>query len=894
VTTGLDSWVALAPWRDQLDRSSSHLPWPGPRPLDAGERLSLVGRDAELGWLLATLRERRLIHLRGPSGVGKTSLLMAGIVPALEDAGYIVAICRSWGLRASEQSFADYLGHTLHQSLPETWRSRTSADANLFWELAELGGMGVVILDQFEEFLRKPGEWLEDAFDFLIDLHRQTSVRVVLSYRSEYESALKRLDRDPRIRHSATLEVLPLPNQAGRELIDRPSPPSGVGADWQSTDLLEAAAAAQIYDIWTAGRHSKGDGAGLIGMLHLQALLSVLHMSSRGRITTADVGNYRRRAEEQGQMSPRELVEFSLEESTTLRLDQARDAARAVGMDEYAIRGAEEVLAKVVPHLSSGGFKVEQDIASLAEKVFPDELRQVRSDVQDRVEPDSLGTVLIKADDTDTAMEQLLVALVATLTKGLFSDDQEETYIECSRAAICAAADSLQLGDEREALEWGAETWRSLLSIQDDRYGSAGPMLGLSPLCVLIEQLRRFAWALVWLESLNIARIGGRNDGRTTVVLVHDGFGSALESWSDHHMSNNATTAIYALSTSPGEVHEWGDPDHPNSERCLRYRDDLNGEPDNPRLHINLGFRGNAIMFAALRHCVFVNCEFSGTVFSGCSFEGVTFLNCRLDGAVFDSCSVVGSANNTPRLSGILDEGDPMDILSLARPQEYAIPNTKRLGTILGRYREQPLTDAQVVIAGAPGLPATPGFPGHQTRLWESAASDGLIIHGSRLATIIFRNTVFAGGRIVFRRVRGSGLEMARLGDFSGVDFVHCLLRHATFTQAETAPGELDIRMEQSVAAQWWVGAGFGGSMRVKRCHLGQLWVESPDLDLDVDDECQSVDIAAAARIGGHRLAVNDAADALEPGEPGAVALFSAAAAAMDYRTSAETLSSAD
>ncbi len=58
-------------------------PWPGPQPYDEGSQRWLKGRDEELKQLIEALAAQLLTVQYAASGVGKTSLLRAGLVPQL-------------------------------------------------------------------------------------------------------------------------------------------------------------------------------------------------------------------------------------------------------------------------------------------------------------------------------------------------------------------------------------------------------------------------------------------------------------------------------------------------------------------------------------------------------------------------------------------------------------------------------------------------------------------------------------------------------------------------------------------------------------------------------------------------------------------------------------------
>jgi DNA-binding SARP family transcriptional activator/WD40 repeat protein/energy-coupling factor transporter ATP-binding protein EcfA2 len=64
---------------------SDQCPYKGLAPLDAGD--PLFGRDAELATCLARSGDTGLLVVTGPSGSGKSSLVRAGLVPALEGRG---------------------------------------------------------------------------------------------------------------------------------------------------------------------------------------------------------------------------------------------------------------------------------------------------------------------------------------------------------------------------------------------------------------------------------------------------------------------------------------------------------------------------------------------------------------------------------------------------------------------------------------------------------------------------------------------------------------------------------------------------------------------------------------------------------------------------------------
>src|SRR5262247_2346892 len=76
------------------DVDQSRNPFPGLRPFDTDESLLFFGRDGLNDMLLEKLRATRFVAVVGTSGSGKSSLVRAGLLPALRsgfmtDAGSI-------------------------------------------------------------------------------------------------------------------------------------------------------------------------------------------------------------------------------------------------------------------------------------------------------------------------------------------------------------------------------------------------------------------------------------------------------------------------------------------------------------------------------------------------------------------------------------------------------------------------------------------------------------------------------------------------------------------------------------------------------------------------------------------------------------------------------------
>ena len=158
------------------------------------DALLFFGREREIEVIAANLIAAQLTVLYGPSGVGKTSLLRAGVAHRLRREGAAVAVVSNWsgdpvsGLLSAVEREVRRVAHDVDRPPPGSlaeilsgWTRRLGADLYL-------------ILDQFEEyFLYHGDEAGAGPLTALADAIREPGTRahVVLSVR---EDALAQLD----------------------------------------------------------------------------------------------------------------------------------------------------------------------------------------------------------------------------------------------------------------------------------------------------------------------------------------------------------------------------------------------------------------------------------------------------------------------------------------------------------------------------------------------------------------------------------------------------------------------------------------------------------------------------------------------------------------------------
>src|ERR1700730_1310980 len=115
---------------------SPESPWLGLRPFTEGVREYFFGRDAEVRDLFQRVVHKPLTVLFGRSGLGKTSLLQAALVPRLRDAGFLPIVLRldyADGTGPLLRQFVDALTASLAPALPGLGQrlGRLRADATL-------------------------------------------------------------------------------------------------------------------------------------------------------------------------------------------------------------------------------------------------------------------------------------------------------------------------------------------------------------------------------------------------------------------------------------------------------------------------------------------------------------------------------------------------------------------------------------------------------------------------------------------------------------------------------------------------------------------------------------------------------------------------------------------
>ncbi|MBY8856190.1 trypsin-like peptidase domain-containing protein [Nocardia sp. CA2R105] len=214
---GMDSGLVTNPYR-------------GWEPFDEEHADLFFGRDDDIERVMSTLERRPLVAVAGRSGVGKSSLIRAGVIPWLRARGVRIATVRLGSDRSGLHAVTERLDAGEDEPFA-AWLTQQSAGAPGTLAppprlLEELPAQGVLLfVDQFEELASTAPQRARELLRSLIELTRSGTdrpVRVVLTVRWD---ALDELvdDELAAFLDGATVALAPMGRAQLRDAIRRPT-----------------------------------------------------------------------------------------------------------------------------------------------------------------------------------------------------------------------------------------------------------------------------------------------------------------------------------------------------------------------------------------------------------------------------------------------------------------------------------------------------------------------------------------------------------------------------------------------------------------------------------------------------------------------------------------------
>ncbi|MGE5261980.1 MAG: hypothetical protein ACM3S0_01250, partial [Acidobacteriota bacterium] len=171
-------------------------PYVGLQPYTEADREFFFGREQETETIAANLLTAPLTLLYGASGVGKSSVLAAGVVPylrALPD--LLVVVFKTWQDPTFQVALMDTLGHAIHAATGERLSLDAPLDEFLARAIQQTRRTPLLILDQFDEyFLYHPNaEPFEEQLARAVN-RDDVQANFLLSLREDALSQLHRLE----------------------------------------------------------------------------------------------------------------------------------------------------------------------------------------------------------------------------------------------------------------------------------------------------------------------------------------------------------------------------------------------------------------------------------------------------------------------------------------------------------------------------------------------------------------------------------------------------------------------------------------------------------------------------------------------------------------------------
>ncbi len=221
--------------------SDEQNPFPGPQPYRAADRSLFCGRDDARHALSEAIATRRMLTLYGPSGSGKSSLMLAGILPWVEERWqYRGVVVDAWPQETvRDQGPAAPIIQAFERDLA---LGSTVADLPAAIDLAYRRSSRPVLLllDQLGQVLLTQGQSvLESMVETLEQLHgrRGVELHVVLTIREDYLGRWKQLLADhPRLFR----DTFRLPRMTVEEMAKAVADAAAMGSppqEWDRTRL---------------------------------------------------------------------------------------------------------------------------------------------------------------------------------------------------------------------------------------------------------------------------------------------------------------------------------------------------------------------------------------------------------------------------------------------------------------------------------------------------------------------------------------------------------------------------------------------------------------------------------------------------------------------------------
>jgi Tol biopolymer transport system component/energy-coupling factor transporter ATP-binding protein EcfA2 len=275
-------------------------PFPGLRPFDSDEEPIFRGRQRHTGELLRRLAKHRFLAVVGTSGSGKSSLVRAGLLPAL-DRGFLAGASSRWRIAVMRPGMApiDNLAEALREkdalgaADPAKLRSSSAGLVETVRDaLLAPGESLLVVADQFEELFRYARRMAETGADseaalfvnLLLTAARRpdSPVYVVLTMRSDFLGDCAQFPGLPEALSESQYLIPRLTREQRQQAIEEPLRLFGATITPQLVEQLLNDSGEEIVESF-AGSQYRGGASDPLPVLQHALMRTYLEWKSRPR-----------------------------------------------------------------------------------------------------------------------------------------------------------------------------------------------------------------------------------------------------------------------------------------------------------------------------------------------------------------------------------------------------------------------------------------------------------------------------------------------------------------------------------------------------------------------------------------------------------------------------------
>jgi len=209
----------------------------------------LCGREADIRTIADNCRAGRFTVLTSEPGLGASSLLRAGVAPALQRAGYITVVHSAWQGRYFAERLRDAIATAVHEQADGAFVPDLDALRDFLGRAHRKTGRTVaILLDQFEDYLQIQAE-TDIANDFDAELSDAVSSRAgcfIIGLHPDAIPALERLNQHIPNLMGNRMALGPISTEAGKELVRKAAARADMKIEAEAVDQIVAAPPAAV------------------------------------------------------------------------------------------------------------------------------------------------------------------------------------------------------------------------------------------------------------------------------------------------------------------------------------------------------------------------------------------------------------------------------------------------------------------------------------------------------------------------------------------------------------------------------------------------------------------------------------------------------------------------